>query len=405
MESDGKQAPLLRVAQLIESLAVGGAEHLAVKTANYLATAGHESHLIVTRGPDVLSAKVHPQVKVHYLHFERASIRNPWAFGSSLRKGLQLITAVISNEKIPVVQTHLPGSNFFGLLLAWKKKCAVLATIHNNQEFHYGDTDNQILFRMRKMAYGKILDTCQGVVAVSEEVRTSLIRDLGAGPVAAEKISVVTNAVEIPSPLDAVRRDAIRDDLGVGPGQTLILAAGRFCEQKNFGDLVAAAVRLKESGCLFRLVIAGDGEQRAGLADQVRKLSMENEIVLPGNLSNLDQVMQGSDIFVMSSLWEGLPLVLLEAMAAGLPVVAYGIPGIEEVVADGTTGLTVPVGEPGALADGLKRLVGDDTLRRGLGAAGETRIRTHFGFAEYVEKLNGLYRQAAAKRKGIPKNR
>ena len=400
MESDGKQTPRLRVAQLIESMAVGGAEHLAVKTANYLATAGHDSHLIVTRGPDTLSAKIRPAVKVHYLHFERASIRNPWAFGTSLRKGLKLITAVLVREQIPVVQTHLPGSNFFGLLLAWKKACAVLATVHNNQEFQYGDADNPFLALLRKKAYRKILGSCQGVVAVSEEVRTSLIQDLGAGPAAAEKISVVTNAVEIPLPLESVRREAIRNDLGVDPGQTLILAAGRFCEQKNFGDLVTTAVLLKESGCPFRLVIAGDGEQGTDLADRICRLGLESEVVLPGNLTDLDKVMQAADIFVMSSLWEGLPLVLLEAMAAGLPVVAYGIPGIKEVVADGATGLIVPVGDPASLADGLEQLAGDGELRRRLSAAGETLIQTEYGFAEYVEKLSRLYHRAAEHWKG-----
>jgi glycosyltransferase involved in cell wall biosynthesis len=260
--------------------------------------------------------------------------------------------------------------------------------------------DNPLLFRLRKKAYGKILKSCQGMVAVSEEVRTSLVRDLGAGPAAAEKITVVTNAVEIPLPLDTARRDAIRDDLEVGPGQTLILAAGRFCEQKNFGDLVTAMARLKESGCPFRLVIAGDGEQRAELADRVGRLGLESEVALPGNLTDLDKILQAADIFVMSSLWEGLPLVLLEAMAAGLPVVAYGIPGIEEVVADGATGLIVPVGEPVSLADGLERLAGDGELRGRLGAAGETRIRTEYSFAEYVEKLSGLYRRAATEWKG-----
>ena len=237
MESDKKQTPRLRVAQIIESMAVGGAEHLAVKTANHLAAAGHDSHLIVTRGPDVLSARIQPNVKVHYLHYERSSVRNPLAFGVSLRKGVKLIARVVRDEKISVVQTHLPGSNFFGLLLAWKKTCGVLATIHNNQEFHYGDTDNPVLARLRKKAYRKILDSCQGMVAVSEEVRTSLIRELGAGPEAAARISVVTNAVEIPEPLDPSRREALREEMGAGPGQALILAAGRFCEQKNFRDL------------------------------------------------------------------------------------------------------------------------------------------------------------------------
>ena len=110
--------------------------------------------------------------------------------------------------------------------------------------------------------------------------------------------------------------------------------------------------------------------------------------------------MQAADIFVMSSLWEGLPLVLLEAMAAGLPVAAYGIPGIVEVVVDGNTGLVVPVSEPDVLADGLERLAGDAELRQRLGSAGVTRVQTEFGFEEYVEKLSVLYRRAVARGMG-----
>lgn len=396
MAYDTKQADRLRVAQLIESMTMGGAEHLAVKTANALAAAGHDSHLIVSREPDVLSSKIQAGVKVHYLHFERASIKNPLAFGFSLRRGLKLMSRVIDSEQISVVQTHLPGSNFFGLLLAWKKKCAVLATVHNNQEFRYGEQDNPVLFGLRKKAYRKILDICQGVVAVSEEVRNSLVRGLGLGPSAAEKVSVVTNAVEIPPPLDPAHRETIRENLGVSSGQTLFLAAGRFCEQKNFGDLVAAADRLKQTGTLFHLVIAGDGEEKDGLAAKVRTMGIQDKISLPGNLTNLDQVMQAADVFVMSSLWEGLPLVLLEAMAAGLPVVAYGIPGIDEVVENEVTGLTVPVGEPTSLAKGLERLAVDGELRRKLGARAEARIRENYSFAEYVEKLCRLYRGAEA---------
>jgi glycosyltransferase involved in cell wall biosynthesis len=395
MARDTTQAPPLRVAQIIESMAMGGAEHLAVKTANHLAAAGHDSHLIVTRGPDVLSARIQPDVKVHYLHYRRSSVKNPLAFGASLRKGVKLIAGVVQDNRIPVVQTHLPGSNFLGLMLAWKKTCGVLATIHNNQEFNYGGHDNPVLTRLRKKAYRKILDTCQGVIAVSEEVRSSLIQDLNAGAEAAARIAVVTNAVEVPPPLSPERRVALRQDAGVQPDQILILAAGRFCEQKNFTDLVTAANLLKESGTPFRLIIAGDGEERSDLMAQVERLGLREDVSLPGNLTNLDQVMQAADVFVMSSLWEGLPLVLLEAMAAGLPVVAYAIEGIAEVVADGVTGLTVPVGDAPALAGELARLAVDKDLRQRMGVAGENRIRADYSFEKYVAELTVLYRQAA----------
>jgi len=171
----------LKVAQLIETMAMGGAEHLAVRIANHLADHGHDSHLIVLGTPGVLSAKIQPGVHVHYLHFQRASITNPIRFALSLRRGLGLIRKVVEEGRISVVQTHLPGANFFGLLLAWRRTTAVLATIHNNQEFSYGELDNPILYRLRKWAYKKILLKTQGVVAVSDEVKDSLVAELGGG--------------------------------------------------------------------------------------------------------------------------------------------------------------------------------------------------------------------------------
>jgi glycosyltransferase involved in cell wall biosynthesis len=84
-----------------------------------------------------------------------------------------------------------------------------------------------------------------------------------------------------------------------------------------------------------------------------------------------------------------------------LPVVAFGIPGIDEVVVDGGTGMTVPVGKPALLADGLAGLVGDEELRRRLGSAAQKRIHTEFGFTEYVDKLSGLYHRATKQGKGI----
>jgi len=385
----------LAVAQLIETMAMGGAEHLAVRIANHLAAAGHESHLIVLRGPDVLSARIAPGVRVHYLEFERASIGNPLRFAVSLRRGLGLIREIVTRERISVVQTHLPGANFFGLLLAWRHVCAVVPTVHNNQEFNYGDADNPWLIRLRKWAYRRMLHLTQGMVAVSQEVKDSLISELGVGLAEASRICVATNAVGIPAALPGPLMTEIRAGFGCGADDVLVLAAGRFCEQKNFGDLIAAAARLREAGVGFQLVIAGAGQQWAELADQVRRQGLGDWVTLPGNMTNLDDVMQAADLFVMSSLWEGLPLVLLEAMAAGLPTVAYRIPGIEEVVVDGESGLLAAVGDQQALADQLAVLIAARPQRLSLGQAGREIIRTRYNFEEYVSLLRVQYEQAA----------
>ncbi len=387
----------LCIGQLIESLAMGGAENLAVRMANQLAAEGHESHLIILTEEGALSERVATGVQVHYLGFRRASIRNPFAFGASLKTGYSLLRSVVEKQDIQVVQSHLPGSNFMGLLLELRGVCPVLATIHNNEEFRYGDADNPVLVMARKFAYSLLLRRGHGIVAVSEDVRSSLVRQLKCGPELAKRVSVVTNAVPLPDILPSEEISQIRSSFGIPDKTPFILAAGRLSEQKNFVDLVAAAGLLKEDGADFRLVIGGEGELRPQLESQIKSMGLADHVQLPGVLSNLNQVMQAADIFVMSSLWEGLPLVLLEAMAASLPTVAFAIPGIDEVVEAEVHGLKVPVGDSRELADGLAELLASEDHRLTMGKAARDLISSQYNFQTLIFQLVDLYRAALVK--------
>jgi len=387
----------LCIGQLIESLSMGGAENLAVRMANQLAEEGHNSHLIILTEEGALSERVAPGVSVHYLGFRRASVKNPYAFGSSIKTGFSLLREVVEKQNIQVVQSHLPGSNFMGLLLELRNVCPVLATIHNNEEFRYGDDDNPFLVFARKFAYSLLLRKGHGIVAVSDDVRASLIKQLRCGPELASRVSVVTNAVPLPAELSLEEKKQVRHLLGISEGIPFILAAGRLSEQKNFSDLVEASSLIKEKGIEFQLVIGGEGDLRSELEQQITDLDLSDRIQLPGVLSNLNQVMQVADVFVMSSLWEGLPLVLLEAMAAGLPTVAFGIPGIDEVVADKVHGLKVPTGDTHQLAAALADVISDDSRRLEMGTAARDLIQTQYNFQTLIHQLVDLYRVALVK--------
>lgn len=381
----------LCVAQLVETMTMGGAENLALRTANALAADGHRSHLIIVTEPGILSERIHSGVHVHYLGFWRSSISNPFAFLASLIRGLKLLSSVIEDEGIQVVQTHLPGANFWGLLLELKKACPILATIHNNQEFRYGDRDNKLLAFFRKEAYKQILNRCHGVVAVSEKVKVSLVNDLGVSKAVADKISVVSNGVEIPELLTSEAIREVRGEFKVENGQFLILAAGRFSEQKNFSDLIQVAAILRDRGECFHLIIGGDGEQKTLLQERVLQLGLNEIVSFPGNLNNLNQVMHAANVYVMPSLWEGLPLVLLEAMATGLPGVAYGIPGVDEVLVSGKNGIVVEVGKTEAMADALAELLHNPSLCKEMGIGALDTIKNKFSFSVVIKKLTSLY--------------
>ncbi len=381
----------IKVAQVIETMTMGGAENLAVRIANALPDRGFESHLIVITEPGILSERVDPRVKVHYLHYKRASIRNPVAFPFSILSGYRRLAGVIRSQGIGLVQTHLPGANFWGLLLALRGACRVLATIHNNQEFRYGDADSPVRSRLRRLAYKAIVNRCAGTIAVSEKVKTSLGQDLGLGPGAMDRITVVTNGVDVPGPVSDHERVAVRRELGLDLNLPLVVAAGRFGPQKNFQDLVSVAEILKKQGTTFQLLIAGEGEFHADLKARARDLGLDGTVFMPGNLQNLGQVMLAADVFAMTSLWEGLPLVLLEAMAAGLPAVAYGIPGVLELVVDRKTGYTVSEGDLSGIASRLAALLDDSELCLSMGTAARTKVLADFNFETLLSKLMARY--------------
>jgi glycosyltransferase involved in cell wall biosynthesis len=381
----------LRVAQLIESLGLGGAEWLAVQIANARSAAGDLSYLYVMTAEGELSARVASDVHTRYLRYERASIVNPPAFASSVARGWRLLSRQIVQDGVEIVQSHLPGANYWGLLLQMRGICPVIPTIHNNQEFRYGREDQVWRAKLRRRAYVEMLRRCPAVVAVSEGVRASLGADLGLSPGELARVRVIANGVQIPESLDPVLARQVRMKYGIPGGDPLVLSAGRMTEQKNHVLLLEAMLRLRRTGVRCRAMIVGDGPLRAFLERRVDELGLADQVVLPGNVGDLTELMQGADLFVLPSLWEGLPLVLLEAMACGLPVVGTRIRGVAEVIEDGVNGLLVEPGDAGALAQAIATLLGNAELRAVFGAAGLAIVRREYNFERVVEALGRLY--------------
>jgi glycosyltransferase involved in cell wall biosynthesis len=170
-----------------------------------------------------------------------------------------------------------------------------------------------------------------------------------------------------------------------------LLSVGRLRAPKDFVGLVRAAARLEPGS--FRLWIAGDGPDRGAVAAEVRRLALDDAVVLLGARDDIDDLLAAADVFVLSSRSEGLPMSILEAMAAGLPVVASAVGGVPEVV-DDTTGALVPPGDPAALASALVRLVADPGLRERLGNAGRRRAEHDFSVDEFRRAHVEVYRAA-----------
>jgi len=277
-----------------------------------------------------------------------------------------------------VVHAHLthPLACKFGLLAAPLARVPVV--VATAQLFIESPQGRAVWAQHRVVAAG-----VDRYIAVSEEVASQLRRRFG---VDERKLRVVHNSI----PVDLYLRDASADsrhELTGGTGQQVVLTVARLDRQKGHRCLLEAAAAVPNA--LF--VFAGDGAERASLEREARGRGVAERVRFLGHRDDVPNLLASCDLFVLPSLHEGLPLAVLEAMAAGKPVVATGIGGTDEAVVDGETGLLVPPSNPDALAGAIRRVLGDDALGRRLGAAGRARASACFSSAAMVAQVAGVY--------------
>ncbi len=229
------------------------------------------------------------------------------------------------------------------------------------------------------------------VTAVS---RAAAEAHLGAGMVNSEQLEIVPNGVDVEAfRPDASIRAAVREELSVGK-EFLWLAAGRLEPVKDFPTLLQAMTGVPEPA---RLLIAGAGPQEVALRALVDRLGLSRRVRFLGFCSDVTRWMQAADGFVLASRQEGLPMVLLEAAAAGLPAVATDIPGTREAVLDGQTGRLVAPDDPKALAAAMREVMKlSVTERAALGAHARRRAVEQFGIETVLDRWEQLYTEAMA---------
>jgi glycosyltransferase involved in cell wall biosynthesis len=235
------------------------------------------------------------------------------------------------------------------------------------------------------------------VVAVSE----GQARQVRAAGVPDDKLRVIRNSA---------RPDAFRDPDPAGraelerlcptPGERIVVSAGRLSPDKGFDVLIRAAADVCAADPGARFVVFGDGVLRDELPRQARAAGLGDRVAFAGFRTDLDRLMPHADVFVLPSYNEGLPNVVLEASAAGVPVVATAVSGTPEAVLDGETGFLVPAGDAAAIADRLTRLLADPDRRRHMGRTGRAFMTRQFTFAaqarQYVELFAELSPAACA---------
>jgi glycosyltransferase involved in cell wall biosynthesis len=298
----------------------------------------------------------------------------------------------LRREKVQIVHSHGFRSSLFASPIAsWAGVPVAIETPHIREYWRRGWKANYAIDRMA----GRYV---HAYVAVSHANRRYLINEKRLPP---EKITVIQNGSELEK-FDPRHRppSALRAQLGFGERDPILLLAGRLEAQKGHAVLFQALTKVLAAVPEVRLVCVGDGALRASLEAQIHELGLASCVSMVGRQSNIPDWLALADICVLPSFFEGLPLVAIECLAAGRPMIASAVDGTPEVIIDGKTGLTFPAGDPQALAAAIVRLLQAPELRAQFSNAGRRWVEQHFDIRLQVSKTERLYQQVWEKRTG-----
>lgn len=363
------------VCQLLHSLKVGGAEVLAARLARRLAHAYRFVFICLDElGP------LGEELRREGFAVEVAE-RRP---GTDWRLPLRL-ARLMRQQHVELIHAHQYTPFIYGIgsRLLYRKP-PVLFTEHGR---FFPDNPR----RKRLIANWLLLERRDRVVGVGEAVRQALIRNEG---IPERRVGLIYNGV----PLDRFvghegEREAVRRELSLSPGDFVVVMIARLDPVKDHCTAVRAIGELATRGPNVRLVLVGDGPERVRVEALVRELGLNGRVLLLGIRSDVPRLLGAADAAMLSSVSEGIPLTLIEAMASGLPVVSTRVGGVPEVVLEEQTGLLAPPGDSATLAAQLLRLAADAPLRRRMGEAGRQRAQAVFSEDRMLAEYDRLYRE------------
>ena len=305
-------------------------------------------------------------------------------------RGLARLVRLVREWRPDVVHSHMVHANLMARALRLLVPIPVLvSTIHNIYEGG----------RLRMMGYRLTNGLVDHMTIISQAAADRFVKDR---IVPRELLRVVPNGVdpELFRAVPADARESLRRDLGVSSAFVWI-AIGRFEVAKDYPNMLRAFARVRPASPDAVLLLVGKGSLREATEAVVRELDLGDRVRFLGVRSDIAELVSAADGYVMSSAWEGMPMVLLEAAAGGLPIVSTRVGGNHEVVRDGESGYLVPPQDSEALAAAMLRLMAlDPSARRAMGDRGREQVRAHYGLHRVVERWEELYREVQA-RKGL----
>ena len=361
-----------RILFLITGLSYAGAENQLVQLCKGLKPKGCEIAVVSMTSPKAhVDELTELGVEVHTLNMSRG-IPDP--------RGILRLRRIISRFKPDVVHSHLVHANILARVARlFIRMPLLICTAHTRNEEG----------KIRELLYRLTDPLCELTTNVSQDAVNHYIQEK---IVPRHKIQFIPNGIDVSRYHKQDTRNKTRETLGLAEQQFTWLAAGRFVPAKDYRNLVTAFRRVADLHPDSLLLIAGIGPEREEIEELCKTLGLQEHISFLGLRKDIPELMQAADAYVMSSRWEGMPIVLLEAAASGLPIVATDVGGNREVVQDGVTGLLVPAEDSWALGEQMLALMEKSPEdRQRMGEQGREYVQQHYTMDVVIDQWLSLY--------------
>lgn len=386
----------ITVMQAIGNLNIGGAQEVVSTLVGCLPS--QECHSIVcTLRDGALRQEIEKAgIHVEVLTGRRYNVLNlPMFIVDQIKLGRE-IKSIIEKHNVDIIQTHLLGSlDFLVMLLPYVSPLrSVIWTFHNIRfelnasrlTEHYWTLrpkkfGHRLLYRLGSYLIG-------GFVAVSDQVKQAMIEMIG--PIGS-KVTVICNGIDTRKYEKVVDKELVRSQFGLDLQKHLIVVVATLKEQKGHRYLVDALASVVPQNPQVHAIFIGNGPLRAELESQVNERDLNGHIYFLGDRHDVPELLAASDLFVLPSLWEGLPMALLEAMATGLPVIATKVSGTVQVVIPDESGILVPPGDVEELAQSIGSLLHDPKRAKAMGQAARRRVVENFSAQKQAAEHLSLY--------------
>lgn len=378
----------VRMLHVITRLVRGGADENTLYTVQGLDKRRYAVDLAVGAGSELAHFAIPEGVTVYLIP---CLVRDPHPVKDLV--ALWQLAWLMRRGRYQIVHTHTAKAGFLGRVAAALARTPIIVhTVH-------GTTFHDHLPRAVSWFYVLLERVAAGFtdqfVVVGEDMKDLYVR---AGIGRAEAYETIYSGMPLHEYIAAgamtpSERNAVRAELGLEPDQSVVAMAARLEERKGHIYLLEAVRRLKDEHPNLRVLLLGEGTLRASLKSRCRDLGIDDIVFFLGHRSDLPRVLAAADISVLTSLWEGLPRVLVQSAAAGKPILTFDVEGAWEVVREGLTGFIVPSRDVEAFTARLDRLLRDRVLARTLGEAGRAQVNSQWSVETMVERLDRLYRR------------